>query len=154
MDNTIVAISDSHRSSLSELPPSLLAALQDASLIVHAGDHTEASLLEELRRVGTVIAVAGNMDSTAIKLQLPHRQLFTFSGVTVGVTHGSGAPHGIAARVRAMFPEDPALIVFGHSHVPYNDIVEGSHMVNPGPAHAGYAVITIDREIHIELRTL
>jgi len=152
--NTIVALSDSHAANLNKLPPGLLRALQDADLIVHAGDHTEMSLLQELRQTGKVIAVAGNMDSTAIKIELPHRQLFTFGGITVGATHGSGAPMGIATRVRQMFPEDPDLIIFGHSHVPFNKIVDETHMVNPGPASGSYAVITINDGIHARVVTV
>jgi len=152
--NTIVALSDSHAANLNKLPPDLLHALQDADLVVHAGDHTEMSLLQELRQTGKVIAVAGNMDSTAIKIELPHRQLFTFGGITVGVTHGSGAPMGIAMRVRQMFPEDPDLIIFGHSHVPFNEIVNETHMVNPGPASRSYAVITINDGIHAKIVTV
>ena len=151
MNNTVIALSDSHASSLSEFPPALLTALHGANLIVHAGDHTETPLLEELRRIGQVIAVAGNMDSTAIKIQLPHRQLFTFGGITIGVTHGSGAPMGIAGRVRRMFPENPDLIIFGHSHVRFNKTVDGTHMVNPGPANASYAIITVNDEIRAEI---
>ena len=151
MGNTIIALSDSHTSTLSKLPAALRQALEDADLIIHAGDHTESSLLDELRQLGDVLAVAGNMDSTAIKVQLPRRQLVTFSGRTIGVTHGSGAPRGIADRVRKMFPEDPDLIVFGHSHVSFAGIVAGAMMINPGPAHSSYAVIRLGEELEAEI---
>ncbi len=151
MGNTIVALSDSHTSTLSKLPAALRQALKDADLIIHAGDHTESSLLDELRQLGDVLAVAGNMDSTAIKVRLPHRQLVTFGGRTIGITHGSGAPWGIADRVRKTFPEDPDLIVFGHSHVSFAGVVTGVLMVNPGPARSSYAVIRLGEEIEAEI---
>ena len=151
MGNTIVALSDSHTSTLSKLPAALRQALKDADLIIHAGDHTESSLLDELRQLGDVLAVAGNMDSTAIKVRLPHRQLVTFGGRTIGITHGSGAPWGIADRVRKTFPEDPDLIVFGHSHVSFAGVVAGVLMVNPGPARSSYAVIRLGEEIEAEI---
>ena len=147
----IVALSDSHAASLKLLPPQLRTALRDSDVIVHAGDHTEASLLMELHHTGRVVAVAGNMDSTAVKMRLPHRQTFTANGKTIGVTHGSGAPTGIAQRVRAMFPEKPDVIVFGHSHVPFLGIIDDVLMVNPGPAASGYATITINDGITVEL---
>jgi len=148
---TIVALSDSHASTIRELPPQLLVALRTADVIVHAGDHTEVSLLDELKAMGEVVAVAGNMDSMALKMRLPMRQLVSVGGKTVGVTHGSGAPGGIAQRVRASFPEKPDLIVFGHSHVPFSGMVSDILMVNPGPATRGYAVIMVGKELTAEL---
>jgi uncharacterized protein len=147
----IIALSDSHAASLESLPPQLRTALRESAVIVHAGDHTEASLLMELQQTGRVVAVAGNMDSTAVKIRLPHRQIFTANGKTIGVTHGSGAPTGIAHRVRAEFPEKPDVIVFGHSHVPFLGVIDDVLMVNPGPAASGYATITINDEIAVEL---
>ena len=151
MSVTVIAMSDSHATTLRELPERLGSALSKADIIVHAGDLTEMSLLLELRATGQTVAVAGNMDSVALKVHLPHRQLFTANGRTVGVAHGSGAPTGIAQRVRALFPENPDLIVFGHSHVPYSGVVDGVLMVNPGPAGRGYASITIGEELAAEL---
>ncbi len=151
MGITIVALSDSHTSTLSKLPAALRQALEDADLIIHAGDHTESSLLDELNQLGDVLAVAGNMDSTAIKVHLPRRQLATFGGKTIGLTHGSGAPWGIAQRVRETFPEDPDLIIFGHSHVSFIGVVAGVMMVNPGPARSSYAVIRLGEEIEAEI---
>jgi len=151
MGITIVALSDSHTSTLSKLPAALRQALENADLIIHAGDHTESSLLDELKQLGDVLAVAGNMDSTAIKVHLPRRQLATFDGKTIGLTHGSGAPWGIAQRVRETFPEDPDLIIFGHSHVSFIGVVAGVMMVNPGPAHNSYAEIRLGEEIEAEI---
>ena len=148
---TIVALSDSHCAGISALPLQLRQALAAADIIVHAGDHTERAVLDELKTLGEVVAVAGNMDGTALKVLLPIRQLFSAGTASVGVVHGSGAPRGIAERVRAVFPENPDLIVFGHSHVQFDGMLGGTRMVNPGPAAAGYAVITIDRGIDVEL---
>lgn len=144
---TLIALSDSHAASLAVLPAGLRDALGAADLIVHAGDETEMTFLEELRSYGRVVAVAGNMDSTALKVTLPARQLFTVAGKTVGVAHGSGAPSGIQQRVKALFPEEPDVIVYGHSHVACVGTVGRSLMVNPGPAAVSYAIITFDGHI-------
>ena len=146
MSTTIIALSDTHEASLQRLPEALRAALERADVIVHAGDITEMTLLQELRAIKDTIAVAGNMDSTAVKIALPERHLFTLAGKSVGVVHGSGAPSGIDERVRRLFPENPDLIIFGHSHVPYNGELQGSHMVNPGPGRKSYATITVLRD--------
>ncbi len=151
MPVTLIALSDSHATTTRQLPPQLLAALGKADIVVHAGDFTETSVLDELIATGKVVAVAGNMDSTALKLRLPQRQVVTVGGKTVGVVHGSGAPGGLPQRVRALFPEAPDLIIFGHSHVPFSGIIEGALMVNPGPAKDGYAVVTIGEQLTAKL---
>ncbi len=153
MASRIIALSDSHASTIRALPEQLLEAARTADIIVHAGDHTEASLLDGLQQMAEVLAVAGNMDSTALKVRLPPRQLFTVSSVTIGVVHGSGPPAGIEQRVRAMFPENPDLIIFGHSHVPFQGVVDGVLLLNPGPAQSGYAVVTVNGGITAELVT-
>ena len=148
---TIVAISDSHMASPAGLSSKLRDALKAADLIIHAGDQTESTFLDELKTYGQVVAVAGNMDSTALKLSLPQRQLFTVEGKTIGVAHGSGAPGGIQQRVRALFPEDPDIIVYGHSHVPYTGTVKGSLMINPGPASSSYAIIKVGNDTRVQI---
>ncbi len=154
MSTTILALSDSHCTGVRDLPPRLQQALREADIIVHAGDHTERAVHEELKTMANVVAVAGNMDSSALKVLLPLRQVFSAGAARIGVVHGSGAPHGIAERVRAMFPEDPDIIVFGHSHVRFDGMLQGSRMVNPGPAASGYAVIRISTSVDVEMVTL
>ncbi len=147
----IVALSDSHTAGLSSLSPALRDSLEAADLIVHAGDQVESTFFEELKALGDVVAVAGNMDSTALKVALPARQLFAVEGRTIGVAHGSGAPAGIQQRVRALFPENPEVIVYGHSHVAYVGTVSGSLMVNPGPAASSYAAVTIGDDVTADI---
>ncbi len=154
MSITIVALSDSHCTGVRDLPTRLQQVLRGADIIVHAGDHTERALHEELKTMAGVVAVAGNVDSTALKVLLPLRQLFSAGTAAVGVVHGSGAPRGIAERVRALFPENPDLIVFGHSHVQFDGLLDGTRMVNPGPAAHGYAVIRIGTGIDVEMVSL
>ena len=151
MTQTIVALSDTHEATLSKFPRALHEALASADLIIHAGDHTAMALLDELRAIGAVTAVAGNMDATPIKIALPSRQVFRFAGKMVGITHGSGPPWGIAERVRQLFPENPDLIIFGHSHVSFVGTVDGSYMVNPGQGKQSYAVIRVGEDIEARI---
>jgi len=54
-------------------------------------------------------------------------------------------------RVRKTFPEDPDLIVFGHSHVSFTGVLAGALMINPGPARSSYAVIRLGEELEAEI---
>jgi predicted phosphodiesterase len=52
-------------------------------------------------------------------------------GLSVGMIHDSGPAAGRAPRLRRLFPEVP-LVVFGHSHIPWDEMVDGQRAFNPG----------------------
>lgn len=128
----------------------MLNALADVDLIVHAGDFTETAVLEGLRTLGEVKAVCGNMDSTAIKMALPRRELLVAEGKKIGIVHGSGVPWGIAGRVRGEF-DDVDVIVFGHSHTSCNERIRGALMFNPGRCRDSYGLLTIADDVSAEI---
>jgi putative phosphoesterase len=146
----IGVISDTHASTLDDLPKPILTALAGVDLIVHAGDFTERAVLEGLKTLGEVKAVQGNMDSAEIKGLLPKQDLFTIHGKRVGLVHGSGGPWGIAHRIREMF-SDADLIIYGHSHEATNQVIQGSLLFNPGRARDSFGLLTIDEEIKGEI---
>ena len=63
----IGVLSDTHVSRVSDLPPSVIRALENADLIVHLGDFDSLQLLNELREMGDFIGVAGNHDGQDIR---------------------------------------------------------------------------------------
>ena len=128
----IGVISDTHARNIDQLSRELRLALANVDLIVHAGDITEKATLDGLLSLGEVKAVRGNMDTGELKEALPPKLLFEANGKTIGVTHGSGAPWGIAERVRKMFTEEPDIIIFGHSHHAEKRLISGTLMINPG----------------------
>ena len=146
----IGVISDTHVKTCREIPERIRAALAEVDLIVHAGDFTEIAVLEGLRELGEVRAVRGNMDSGELKRMLPEKELFVVNGKKVGLTHGSGGPWGIADRIRQMFG-DVDLIIFGHSHQPCHQYLQGSLLFNPGRAGDSFGLLTIDDEIKAEI---
>ncbi|MCK4722343.1 MAG: metallophosphoesterase family protein, partial [Dehalococcoidia bacterium] len=66
----IGVISDTHMRSREEIPPAMIRALSNVDLIIHAGDIATLEVLEELRRLGEVKAVRGNMDSAELRTLL------------------------------------------------------------------------------------
>ncbi len=52
-------------------------------------------------------------------------------GVRVAMIHDSGPKEGRAGRMRAQFP-DADLVVFGHSHIPWDTEEDGQRLFNPG----------------------
>jgi len=146
----IGVISDTHVTSLAEIPDRILLALSEVDLIIHAGDFVTKDVLEGLKRLGELKAVRGNMDSAELKKILPEKDLLLIEGKRIGITHGWGAPYGIDNRVRQMF-EDVDIIVFGHSHEPKNEIKKGVLFFNPGRARSSFGILTIGKEVKGEI---
>jgi uncharacterized protein len=85
-----------------------------------------ARCLRQIEAFGPVYAVRGNND-----LNLPERLELTFEGICVGVIHDSGSATGRAARMRKKFPQ-ARIVVFGHSHIPWNSDDGSLLLFNPG----------------------
>ena len=136
-------ISDTHVRTIDEIPVTIRSALADVDLIIHAGDFTHKAVLDGLRTIGEVKAVRGNMDSIELKRILPERDVFEVNGRKIGLMHGSGAPLGIAERVKKQFT-GVDIIIFGHSHEPCNRDIQGVLLFNPGQARNSFGLLTID----------
>lgn len=135
---------------MEDIPSSIVDALEKVDLIIHAGDITERAVLERLREIGEVKAVHGNMDSAELKRMLPDRRTIDIEGRQIGICHGSGGPWGIAERVRLLFGEVD-VIIFGHSHLSFNEYIRGTLMFNPGRARDSFGIVTIEKEIKAEI---
>lgn len=104
------------------------AATADA--ILHAGDVLEQQHLDDLGRYAPVHVVRGNNDRELV--DVPERIEVELAGVRIGMVHDSGPRSGRAERLHEMFPTAD-VVVFGHSHVPWNEVgVGGQLLFNPG----------------------
>ncbi len=129
----VVALADTHvpDGGARDLPAPAWRALEQAEVILHAGDVVGAGLLSRLEAVAPVHAVLGNND---VGLVLPETVVVDLGAVTVGMVHDSGARKGREGRLRRRFPSAD-LVVFGHSHVPWWAAgVDGQWLLNPGSA--------------------
>jgi len=146
----IGVLSDTHVSSLAELPDKILTTLAEVDMIIHAGDFTTKDVLDGLKQLRGVSAVCGNMDSNELKRLLPEREVLTVGRKRIGVTHGWGGPHGIEDRVGSLF-SNVDIIVFGHSHELMNEIINGILFFNPGQARNSFGILTIGEEVKGEI---
>ncbi|MFC1624295.1 metallophosphoesterase family protein [Candidatus Omnitrophota bacterium] len=149
----IGVLSDTHIPvKFSQLPPSLLKALEGCGLILHAGDLTDPSVLEPLKKISKVEAVYGNMDSKETVSLLKDRRIFTVKGKRICLIHGYGRPDDLVGVLKEEFlKENPDIIVFGHSHMPMNEYIDGVLFFNPGSAtdtifapYRSYGIIEIE----------
>lgn len=146
----IGVISDTHVQTIEDIPLAIMAALEDVDFIIHAGDITERAVLEGFREIGEVKAVYGNMDSGELKRMLPDKRIIDVEGRQIGLAHGSGGPWGMEERVRLLFGEVD-VIIFGHSHLSFNEYIRGTLMFNPGRARDSFGILTIEKEIKAEI---
>jgi putative phosphoesterase len=126
-------IADTHiPASAGKLPPKIYEHFKDCDLIIHAGDLVEMSVIEELERVAETKAVWGNMDGAEIRERLPEKILFEAGGKKIAVTHGKGPSLKVFQQIRKEFKKNPDIVIFGHSHVPINETINGVLFFNPG----------------------
>jgi len=131
---TIGVLADTHMPSRGQELPYLVApAMRAVALILHAGDLTTLDALERIRRLGPpVLAVRGNMESLDVRMRLPTQRIVAVGPWRIGMVHGDGGiGRTTAERARRSF-HDVACIIFGHSHQPMNEQVDGVLMFNPG----------------------
>jgi putative phosphoesterase len=88
-------------------------------------------VLEELRELGTVAAVHGNVDSPELQQELPESLSLDLGGATLAVIHDAGPAKGRLERLRARFPDADA-VVFGHSHMSLHEGGDDFQIFNPG----------------------
>jgi putative phosphoesterase len=88
-------------------------------------------VLEELRRVGRVEAVLGNMDEAALREELPTHQVVDAKGLRIGLVHDPGPRERRHERLRERFPGCD-LIGYGHPHLPEVRRSGDVWIVNPG----------------------
>ncbi len=146
----IGVISDTHAGSIEEIPRQILASLTNVDLIIHAGDFTRKPVLDGLRKLGEVKAVCGNMDSYELQQLLPEKELLIVNGKRIGIIHGWGSPFGLENKIRKKFDEVDA-IVYGHTHYPKNEVIDGILFFNPGRARDSFGILTVEEEIKGEI---
>src|SRR5690349_11911599 len=102
----IAIISDTHMPRRGRaLPEECVRRCRDADLIIHAGDICTLAVLDELRRLGPVTAVHGNVDDAWVRAALPAVQTVDAGGRRIVVTHDGGSRRGRLERLRHRFPE-------------------------------------------------
>ena len=132
------------------LPEAIWREVDRADLVVHAGDWVVVELLDELeQRARRVLGVGGNNDGAAVRARLPEVATEELEGVRVAVVHETGPRRGREERARARWP-DVDLLVFGHSHIPWDSTFDGLRLLNPGSPtdrrsqpHCTYLTLTL-----------
>jgi uncharacterized protein len=136
----IGVISDTHNF-LDPKVPELFAGVDH---ILHAGDIGQARLILELEGIAPVTAVLGNTDSG---LQFRETEIAELDGRKF-LLHHIVDPHGPdEAFQRRLDREQPAVVVFGHTHKQFSETISSTLFFNPG--YAGKSRFGMPRSIAI-----
>jgi putative phosphoesterase len=154
----IGVLSDTHIPSTDRfLPPRVFELFHGVDLILHAGDIVELSVLDELRAIAPVEAVAGNMDGIEVQQRLPAKKVLQLEKFRVGLIHGKFRIDEQRQRIRQEF-DAVDIIVYGHSHRAFWGREQGVWFLNPGSptdtVHAAYhsvAILTLGDEPSAEI---
>ncbi|WP_449274548.1 metallophosphoesterase family protein [Knoellia pratensis] len=144
-----------------DLPAQVWAAVDAADVVVHAGDWMSPALLDALEaRATRLVGVWGNNDGPELRRRLPEVATVELGGLVWGVVHETGGKARRRERMRAAHPELDVL-VFGHSHIPWDTEHAGLRLLNPGSPtdrrsqpHCTYLTCTVgggaitDLELH------
>jgi uncharacterized protein len=111
--------------------PEVAEIFANVDAIVHAGDVGGAHVLDALRALAPLTSVDGNNDDATGE----EIARLTLGGLRILLTHILPRPHKPAARVVESLAREPAdVVVFGHSHLPHNEVVNGIRYFNPASA--------------------
>lgn len=141
MPTLLLLISDTHVPARGKrLPDQVWRAVDEADVVVHAGDWVDVATLDALEaRAARLVGVYGNNDGAALRARLPEVARFELEGLRFGVVHETGAATGRELRTDAAYAgpgdggPDLDVLVFGHSHIPWDTVTpRGIRLLNPG----------------------
>ena len=138
-------------------------AVSSSDISVHCGDIVRADVVEGfLTAAKKGIIVHGNSDPVELRQTLPYVETIKVEEIDIGITHPAwGGPEFPPEELFKDFNNRPDVILFGHTHEPLNNHIEGTLFVNPGQGYKSFmvdgtmAVLTINKkEITVEIITV
>jgi len=126
-------ISDTHIPQFKKLPEATWEHFAGVELIIHAGDLSILRVIAELETIAPVVAVQGNIEEEEVMRTLPIKREIVVGHCRIGIVHILGDARTRERVARQEFP-GARCVVFGHSHVPWNQEYDGLVLFNPGSA--------------------
>jgi len=130
----VLLLADTHLPTRAQvLPEEVWRTVDEADVVVHAGDWVAPTLLDELdARSRRLVAVYGNNDGDELRSRLPEVARARIGTLRFGVVHETGPATGREQRCDALYG-DLDVLVFGHSHIPWDTTTAaGLRLLNPG----------------------
>jgi putative phosphoesterase len=151
----IGVISDTHN----YLDPKIHEIFAGVEHIFHAGDVGMPAVILELEDIAPVTAVSGNVDEGN---DYRDTEVVEFEGLKF-LLHHIVDPHDLEDKIkRRITKEKPDVVIFGHTHRPFNEKIDTTLYFNPGYAGKqrfnqarSVAILYCEaKEIRVEFREL
>jgi len=124
----IGVISDTHNF----LDPEIPRLFAGVDHILHAGDIGQSWILAELESIAPVTAVGGNTDDPAMRYD--GTKLVELAGRKF-LVHHTVNPAAPAEKLRRLIAYgQPDVVIFGHTHKRFCEVIGGVFYLNPGYA--------------------
>lgn len=123
----IGVISDTHN----HFDPKIKTLFSGVDHILHGGDIGLPWVIMELESIAPVTAVLGNNDEG---LDFKETEIVQLGGRKFLVHHIVDVHHPSDIVKRRIVREKPNVVVFGHSHKPFNEVMGTTLYFNPGYA--------------------
>lgn len=121
-------LSDTHN----YFDPQIPKLFQGVEHVLHGGDIGQPQILHQLQRIAPVTAVSGNTDDPGF--HYPATQIVELAGHKFLIHHIVN-PHDLEAGLKARIAREKAgVVVFGHTHKPFAETIDGALYFNPGYA--------------------
>lgn len=140
-------VSDTHR--MTKYIDKAIPYLKSCDLIVHAGDNYSDARYIYTETSVPVMGVVGNCDYEDAEEEV----LFDFANKKFFVCHGHryDVKYGINSLRTKAEREKADIVVFGHSHETFSEVIDGVLYINPGSlalprggTKRGFAILDID----------
>jgi len=126
----IGVISDTHGLFDDRIPE----LFSDVDHILHAGDIGDVEIIDRLSALAPLTAVAGNIDGFRCG-DAGEEARVTLGGLRFYLTHILDRPDAPRPEVmRALARERADVVIFGHSHLPHDEQIDGTWFFNPASA--------------------
>jgi putative phosphoesterase len=136
----IGVISDTH----GYLDPQIPKLFSGVDHILHGGDIGQPQIIFELEQIATVTAVLGNTDTDMSFNEIEVVQLADRRFLVHHIVDPRGPGEIVEQRI---LRENPDVVVFGHTHKPFNQVIGKTLYFNPG--YAGKQRFNLERSVAI-----
>jgi uncharacterized protein len=133
LQHHIGIISDTHIPHFKKLPAAIWEHFANVELVIHAGDLSILSVIRELETIAPVVAVQGNVEDDEVIRSLPIKREIVVGNCRISIVHILGDSSTREKTARQDFP-NARVVIYGHSHIPWNEDRNGLLLFNPGSA--------------------
>ena len=137
----IGVISDTHNF----FDPKIPSCFEGVEHIFHGGDIGSSRIIQELEQIAPVTAVLGNTDDSGVHFR--ETEVCEVGGRRFMVHHIVDPRRLTDLLMSRIAREKPDVLIFGHTHKPFNETINKTLFFNPG--YAGKSRFGMERTLAI-----